>query len=190
MRLVLASASPRRRELLERLGVEFDVVPADVDESPRASEHPRAYVRRVAAAKASAVAADGDAIVLAADTTVDVDGQILAKPVDDDDARAMLRSLSGRTHRVHTGVAMRRGDAREVVTDVVTTYVTMVPMTPALVEWYVATGEPRDKAGAYAIQGAGAVLVERVRGSVSNVVGLPLAAAVALGQRLGFEMLR
>src|SRR5688572_661720 len=173
MRLVLASASPRRRELLERLGVDFDVVAAEVDEAPLLGERPRAYVRRVAAAKAAAISADGDVVVLAADTTVDVDGRILAKPVDDDDARAMLRSMSGRTHRVHTGVAMCRGEgpAREAVTDVVTTYVTMVPMTPALVEWYVATGEPHDKAGAYAIQGAGAVLVERVRGSVSNVVG-------------------
>ena len=187
MRLVLASASPRRRELLERLGLDFDVVPADVDESPQDGERPRAYVRRVAAAKAAAVPAGDDTVVLAADTTVDVDGRILAKPVDDDDARAMLRSMSGRTHRVHTGVAIRRGG--EVVTDVVTTYVTMVPMTSSLVEWYVATGEPRDKAGAYAIQGAGAVLVERVRGSVTNVVGLPLATVVALGRRLGFELL-
>ena len=186
MRLVLASASPRRRELLERLGVDFDVVPAEVDESPLLGERPRTYVRRVAAAKAAAVSADGDVVVLAADTTVDVDGRILAKPVDDDDARAMLRSMSGRTHRVHTGVAMCRGGAP--ATDVVTTYVTMVPMTPALVEWYVATGEPRDKAGAYAIQGAGAVLVERVRGSVSNVVGLPLATVVELGRRLGFDL--
>jgi septum formation protein len=171
-RVVLASGSPRRRELLERMGVAFDVVPADIDESVRPGEGPTEYVERLAREKAMAVDVGDDAVVIAADTTVDVDGRILGKPVDDDDAHAMLRALSGRAHRVHTGIAARSGDA--VATDVVTTIVHIAPITPATMAWYVATGEPMDKAGAYALQGAGAVLVERVQGSVSNVIGLPL----------------
>ena len=155
-RLVLASASPRRRELLAQLGVAFDVVPADVDETPRAGERPLALVRRLAAAKARAV--DGDP-VLAADTIVEVDGEILGKPVDDADARRMLRRLSARSHRVHTGVAAAgRGAARGRRS--VTTIVTFVPLLPSAIDWYLATGEPFDKAGAYAIQGAGGVFVD------------------------------
>ncbi len=173
--LVLASASPRRRELLAQLGLTFAVVAPDVDETPLARERPIDLVRRLALAKAAVV--DGDP-VLAADTTVEVDGEILGKPVDDADARRMLRRLSGRAHKVHTGVAARAGDRVEV--DVVTTIVTFVPLQPAVIDWYVGTGEPLDKAGAYAIQGAGGVFVEHVRGSVSNVVGLPLTTVAKL----------
>ena len=172
---MLASRSPRRAELLAQLGVRFTVVAPAVDETPQAGERPLALVRRLAAAKAAAV--DGDP-VLAADTIVEVDGEILGKPADSDDARRMLRRLSGRAHRVHTGVAVRSGERLEVET--ATTVVTMVPLSPPLVEWYVATGEPHDKAGAYAIQGAGGVFVEGVRGSVSNVVGLPLTVVARL----------
>ncbi len=174
-RLVLASGSPRRRDLLAQLGLTFTVAPANVDETPRSGERPVALVRRLAAAKAAAV--DGDP-VLAADTIVEVDGSTLGKPVDANDARAMLRRLSGRAHRVHTGVAVRSGERVEV--DVATTIVRFAPLTPALLEWYVATGEPLDKAGAYAIQGRGGVFVEHVHGSVSNVVGLPLTTVVRL----------
>ncbi len=116
--------------------------------------------------------------VLAADTIVEVDGEILGKPVDTDDARRMLGRLSGRSHRVHTGVAVRRGERVDV--EVVTTIVTFVALTAESIDWYLATGEPFDKAGAYAIQGAGGVFVEAVRGSVSNVVGLPLATVARL----------
>jgi septum formation protein len=173
--LVLASGSPRRRELLTQLGVTFDVVPAAVDETPLPGESPRDLVRRLAVAKAAAV--DGEP-VLAADTIVEVDGEILGKPADATDARRMLRRLSARSHHVHTGVAVRHGERVEV--EVVTTVVRFVPLTESAVDWYLATGEPFDKAGAYAIQGAGGVFVEAIRGSVSNVVGLPLTTAARL----------
>jgi septum formation protein len=120
--------------------------------------------------------------VLAADTIVTIDGEILGKPADAVDARRMLARLSGRTHEVHTGVAVRAGERTEL--DVVTTRVSFVALTPAAVEWYVAGGEPLDKAGAYAIQGAGGIFVESIRGSVSNVVGLPLTATVDLLRRV------
>lgn len=178
MHLVLASGSPRRHELLALLGWDFTVVVPDVDESSRPAEDPISYVRRIAHTKALAVEVAADAVVVAADTTVEIDGRILGKPVDGDDARAMLRELSGRTHRVHTAVVVRHGgDLRD---DVVTTHVTFVPLTEAMLAWYLATGEPMDKAGAYALQGAGGVLVERIDGSASNVVGLPLAQLAAL----------
>jgi septum formation protein len=177
--LVLASGSPRRRELLGQLGLSFAVVPPDVDETPRPGERPLDLVRRLARDKAAAV--DG-AVVVAADTVVEVDGDVLGKPADPDDARRMLRRLSGRAHKVHTGVAVRAGDALAV--DAVTTIVTFVPLQAAVVDWYVGTGEPLDKAGAYAIQGRGGVFVEHVRGSVSNVVGLPLTTVARLLTRL------
>lgn len=173
--LVLASGSPRRRELLSQLGLSFAVVAPDVDETPRPGERAVELVRRLAVEKAAAV--DGDP-VLAADTTVEVDGEILGKPRDPDDARRMLRRLSGRSHKVHTGVAVRAGARLE--TEVATTIVTFVAVTPPVLEWYVATAEPYDKAGAYAIQGTGGVLVEGIRGSVSNVVGLPLTSVARL----------
>ena len=173
-RLVLASASPRRRELLERIGVAFEVRPADLDETPRAGEEPSTLARRLAADKARAVAADADgAWVLGADTVVDLDGVTFGKPSDDLDAGRMLRALAGRTHRVHTGVAVSRPDG-SLLTEVVTTSVTFAELSDELIAWYVATGEPADKAGAYGLQGIGAALVERIDGSVSNVLGLPL----------------
>jgi septum formation protein len=203
MRLVLASASPRRSELLRSVGLEFDVIPADIDESARPGELPTDYVERLSGEKAALVAGrtDADVIVVAADTTVDVDGQILEKPSDDADARRMLALLSGRRHLVHTGVTVRRfvdtsfgvrsvrtgrSIAEQVVetvvveTAVVETAVEFVTLTPELVDWYVATGEPFGKAGAYAIQGAGGALVRRLDGSVTNVIGLPLAETLDL----------
>ena len=178
-KLVLASGSPRRRELLAQLGLAFDVVSPEIDETPQLGERPLDLVRRLAMAKARAV--DGD-VVLAADTIVEVDGEIFGQPVDADDARRMLGRLSGRTHRVHSGVALLAGGQEAVET--VTTYVTLVPLTRAALEWYLGTGEPFGKAGAYAIQGAGGIFVEGVRGSVSNVVGLPLTTVASLLQRL------
>jgi septum formation protein len=174
--LVLASTSPRRRELLGLLGIPFRALaPIGVDESPLDGELPPEMVGRLAEAKARSV--EGEA-VLAADTIVELDGDVLGKPVDADDAGRMLRRLSGRTHRVHTAVAVRSGDVVEL--EVVTTEVSFVPLTAEAIDWYVGTGEPLDKAGAYAIQGAGGVFVDEVRGSVTNVVGLPLATVVRL----------
>ena len=181
VRLVLASASPRRSELLASVGLDVDVVPADIDESVLPGEAPAGYVARLSQEKAAAVAGRVgiDALVVAADTTVDIGGQILEKPAGSADARRMLRLLSGTTHLVHTGVtvASTTGPAETIVVE---TAVRFVEITDALVDWYVATGEPFGKAGAYAIQGAGAALVERVDGSVTNVIGLPLAETLHL----------
>lgn len=186
-KVVLASASPRRHELLTRIGVDFEVRVPDVDESPLPDESPVAYVRRVALAKAAAVDRGVDELVIAADTTVDVDSVILAKPLDAEGAATMLRSLAGRMHLVHTGVAVSRGDI--VLAEVCTTEVVFVPLDETLIEWYVSTGEPMGKAGAYALQGAGGALVEGVRGSVSNVVGLPLHVVIGLAQRCDVDLL-
>ena len=186
-RVVLASGSPRRFELLSQIGVPFVVRTPDIDESPAESEPPVAYVRRLASAKAAAVQAASDELVIAADTTVEIDGTILGKPRDEADAASMLRQLSGRTHRVHTGVAIRFDGLEHV--DVCTTLVTFVTLDEAMIHWYVSTGEPLGKAGSYAIQGAGAALVSRIDGSVSNVIGLPLHLAIELAVRRGVDLL-
>ena len=181
VRIVLASRSPRRIELLGRLGVACHVVPADIDETPLPGETAREMVLRLSIGKATVVAVHHrESTVLAADTTVEVDDEILGQPVDDDDAARMLRRLSGRAHRVHTAVAVidPSGSAPRTVT--VTSLVTFHPLTEAALEWYVATGEPRGKAGAYAVQGLGASLVASVRGSMSNVIGLPVAETARL----------
>jgi septum formation protein len=173
MRIVLASQSPRRAALLEMAGIAFDVDPADVDESVREGERPEPYVRRIARAKAETTAARHPGrVVLAADTTVVLDGAILAKPVDRADAARMLRALAGRDHEVLTGVAIAR-DGR-VDDHVESTRVTFAPMTEAEIASYVASGEADDKAGAYGIQGLAACFIPRIDGSYSNVVGLPV----------------
>jgi septum formation protein len=187
-RLVLASSSPRRQRLLEGMGLHFASVSPDIDETPRPGEAPRAYVERLARDKAAAVAADEGDVVVAADTTVACDGEILGKPVDPADARRMLLLLSDRTHDVHTGVAVRTGG--RTATRVVTTFVTMVPIGEADIAWYVGTGEPLDKAGAYALQGAGGLLVRSIEGSSSNVVGLPLAELAELLAACGWPVER
>ena len=201
MRLILASASPRRAELLRAAGYAFDVVVADIDETLRDGEAPAMYVRRLAADKSAAawtsIASlhdrrrprtdgpakaghdeDDDRIVLGADTTVVVDDEILAKPRDDADAAAMLRRPSGRVHEVLTGVSVR-GNGFELG-QVETTRVHVAPLTDEEVAWYVATGEGRDKAGAYAIQGFASRFIPRIEGSYSNVVGLPVACVRGL----------
>jgi septum formation protein len=174
--LVLASTSPRRAELLREAGIAFETVAADVDETPRAGETPQAMVRRLAEEKARAAAArvDAPALVLAADTTVVLEGENLGKPADDSDARRMLRRLSGRTHEVFTGVALLRLPEGALRVELETTRVEFHTLSDADIEAYVASGEPRDKAGAYAIQGGAAGFVARVEGSYSNVVGLPV----------------
>lgn len=186
-RVVLASASPRRAQLLTSAGLTFDVIPADIDESPRTAEDPSAYVARLSAEKAAKVAAvatvaagDRRAIVIAADTTVDVDGVILEKPVDDDDARRMLALLSGRAHLVHTGVTVTAAGSETLVVE---TVVEFVELSRDMIEWYVATRDWEGKAGGYGIQGSAAVLVQRIEGSVTNVIGLPLAETVAMLRR-------
>ena len=195
MRLVLASASPRRAELLRAAGYDFDVVAVDIDESRRDGEPPAAYVRRLAAEKSASAARDPkrvalhfvalhsvarpfqgreDAIILAADTTVVVDDAILGKPADDEEVASMLRRLSGRRHEVLTGVSLRRGAVE--IGRVETTAVYFASLSDHDVAWYVASGEGRDKAGAYAIQGLASRFIPRIEGSYSNVVGLPLSA--------------
>ncbi len=181
--LILASGSPRRAELLARAGYRFEVVPPDIDERREAGETPLDYVARLAAEKAAAVAPRyPERVVLAADTTVVVDSTVLGKPRNPDDAAGMLRRLSGRAHDVLTGVAVRRGGS--CVSGVEQTAVHLVDLDEALIAWYVATGEPSDKAGGYGVQGIASRFVTRVDGSYSNVVGLPLALVDQLLARL------
>ena len=187
MRLILASASPRRAELLRTAGYAFEIVPADVDESAGAGELPEDYVRRVAAEKARTVLRQfPDCTVLAADTTVVVDGAMLGKPSDDENARQMLARLSGRAHRVLTGVVVA-GGGREAGA-VACTLVRFAVLTPAEIDWYIASGEPCDKAGAYGVQGLASRFVEGIEGSYSNVVGLPVALVRTLLAEQGFTV--
>jgi septum formation protein len=187
-RLVLASGSPRRRELLAALGLAFAVRPVELDETPLAGELPGAYVLRLARAKAAAAAEAGE-VVLAADTTVVLDAAILGKPSGPDAAEAMLRRLAGREHWVLTAVAVLDADSRREVSAVETSRVRIAPLSAAQIRWYVGTGEPLDKAGSYAIQGLGALLVDEVHGNYTNVVGLPLPATSRLFAELGYDLL-
>lgn len=184
-RLVLASGSPRRRELLARYPIELVIRPADIDESVQPGELPATYVERLARAKAQAVRSRGD-VVLAADTCVVLDGDILGKPTDAADAHRMLSGLADTTHQVITAVAV--ADDRGTSVETVSTDVTMTPIPPEAAAWYVATDEPHDKAGAYAIQGAGGRFVRRIEGSHSNVVGLPLDTAAGLLEQAGVPL--
>ena len=190
-RLVLASGSPRRRALLETLGLAFEVRPADIDETPGQDETAARLVERLARQKSEAVAAAGE-IVLAADTAVSIDSEILGKPPNDEAARSMLDLLSGRDHTVSTGVAVhvpeRKGSGRTRST-VVSTTVTFAALSDDDKDWYVGTGEGRDKAGGYGIQVAGGLFVTRIEGSQSNVVGLPLAETRDLMRRSGMDLL-
>ncbi len=183
-RIVLASQSPRRRELLAQIGIAHEVRPADVDESVLPGEEPLPHVERLARAKAHALAGVmPDAVVIAADTIVVVDGRILGKPADDGHAREMLRALAGRTHTVHTAVAVARGES--TLSAVESVAVTFRALGDDEIAAYVETGEPRDKAGAYGIQGYGAVLVQRIEGDYFAVMGLPLMRLVMLLRQMG-----
>ncbi|MCB0960034.1 MAG: septum formation inhibitor Maf [Acidimicrobiales bacterium] len=193
--LVLASASPRRHQLLGELGVAFEVRPADVDETPRPGEPAEALVRRLAIDKAEAglaAAPERPIVVLAADTLVAVDGEVLGKPVDEADAARMLRQLSGTRHQVMTGVAVATADgsgtATSLAVEVVTTHVHRAPWTEEEIAAYVASGEPMDKAGSYAIQEGADRKVTGLEGPFDNVVGLPLAATARLLRGAGIAI--
>ena len=190
-RLVLASASPRRRQLLAELGLHFEIRPSDVDESSLPGESPAAMVERLARVKAGARLEPGE-LVLAADTIVVNDGRILGKPADEADARAMLAAIAGRDHDVFTGVAVAwladRGGEPRVAARVDRTVVRMRALDAGEIAAYVATGEPLDKAGAYGIQGLGALCVASIVGNYTNVVGLPLPTAADCFADLGFAL--
>jgi len=179
--LVLASQSPRRSEILRQAGIPFVVRASPVDESPQEGEEPDAYVLRVAEMKARAAAAGPHETVLGADTTVVIGGEMLGKPSGPEDARRMLEKLSGQRHEVITGICLKRG--AEVKRDRAATQVWFAPMTAAEIEAYVASGEPMDKAGAYAIQGLASKFIERIDGCYFNVVGLPVARVYRLLSR-------
>jgi septum formation protein len=199
-RIYLASRSPRRRELLHQIGVRFDLLlfrqppreDAETGEDSHAGETPEDYVRRVALAKARHGARLvflrklTDRPVLAADTTLDVDGEIIGKPADEDDAAAILRRLAGRSHRVLTTVALARGEQAESVTSI--SEVRFRALDEGEIRQYVASGEPHDKAGAYGLQGRAAAFVEEVRGSPSSIVGLPLCETALLLRRFGYPI--
>lgn len=191
--IYLASRSPRRAELLQQMGVLFTVVPADIDETPHAMEQSDAYVKRLAIEKAQA----GYALVLqkawfempvlAADTTVSIDGEILGKPQDDEDAYRMLSLMSGRWHEVHTGIAVAQ--AGHLAMEISSTMVQMDDLSDALIRAYIATGEPKDKAGAYGIQGIAGSLIKRIEGSYSGVMGLPVYETAKLLKHAGITFL-
>lgn len=191
--IYLASRSPRRAELLEQIGIEFIVLPSDIDETPLLNEQSDAYVLRLAAEKAQAcydgLIAQSATIypVLAADTTVSLDGRILGKPQDEDEAFHMLSSMSGRCHEVHTGIALATHEGVQVALS--TTKVEMAKLSDQIILAYIATGEPRDKAGAYGIQGLAAVLIKRIEGSYSGVMGLPIFETTQLLSQAGIRIL-
>jgi septum formation protein len=186
--LVLASSSPRRREILASLGLRFTVRPGDLDETPLPGESAVALVERLAAGKAAAVARPGE-LALGADTVVVLDGAILGKPADDAEAAAMLARLSGREHEVASGVALVEGGGGRVATTVERTRVRLRLMSEREIAWYVASGEPHDKAGAYGVQGKAALFVTAVIGNYGNVVGLPLPAVERVFAQLGHSLL-
>lgn len=184
MRVILASQSPRRRELLTLVGITHEVQPADIDETPWPGELPIPHTERLAIAKAQVIASrEPDALVIAADTIVVVDGDILGKPTNQADARAMLRRLSGRSHQVCTAMAVAFGN--DVQAQVVRVSVRFRELDDATIAHYVETGEPMDKAGAYGIQGYGATIVEHIEGDYFAVMGLSLITVVRLAQRMG-----
>jgi len=183
VQLILASSSPRRRQLLELLGLKFEVRSANIDESIQGGETPSAYVERVAMLKAVRVATQmPQALILGADTAVVVDGRILGKPQSPADARRMLTLLSGRSHAVLTGIALA---GTHQSSRIVESQIDFRVLSRGEIDWYIRTGEPMDKAGAYGAQGIGSFLIQSVHGSYSNVVGLPLAETLLLLNRAG-----
>lgn len=190
MKFVLASQSPRRRELLQSIGLDFDVLPSDVPEIHTPGETPDNYVMRLSRDKARVVAAQHpERWIIAADTTVMLGSQLLEKPADEADARRMLGLIAGRTHVVHTGVTLQCAERGYQETRVAQSEVSMLPLTESEITWYAATGEPLDKAGAYAVQGIGAMFIASIHGSYTNVVGLPLALLFEMLKSAGIDVL-
>jgi septum formation protein len=186
-KLILASSSPRRAEILTAVGWEFEAIAADIDETRLAGEAAMNYVQRLAQTKAETVAEKTTAgLVLGADTVVISDGEILGQPRDDEDARRMLRLLSGKWHEVLTGVALVRRGPSAVVLGQQTTRVRFAEMSADQIDWYVSTGEPKGKAGAYGIQGSAALFIREIEGDYFNVVGLPVRLVYELAQRIYF----
>ncbi|HWR21996.1 MAG TPA: Maf family protein [Feifaniaceae bacterium] len=184
MRIILASQSPRRRELMRMLNIPYEAIVSDVEEDVPEQIAPGELVEALALQKARAVFAQHpEACVIGADTVVYIDGEILGKPRDDADAAGILRRLRGRTHEVYTGVAVLAPTGEEVDRDV--TRVTFAPMTEREIAWYVKTGEPRDKAGAYGIQGPGGIFIDRVEGNYFTVIGMPLPLLYRMLARAG-----
>ena len=192
----LASASPRRRELLTQIGVQFELAPVDIDETPQPGEGAKAYVERLAQEKATtslaAINASShdnntqNAVVLGSDTSVIINDEILTKPKNTADAKRMLQRLSGNSHQVFTAVAVVSQHQQRIIS--VATDVCFRPLSDAEIDAYIATGEPMDKAGSYGIQGKGAILVDKISGSYSNVVGLPLTETAALLKDFNIEV--
>lgn len=190
-KIVLASSSPRRADLLRQIGVDFEVAPSQIGERPHPDEAPADYITRIARAKVIAVARTRESgLILGADTVVVLEGKLLGKPEDEADARRMLRQLSGRWHAVMTGVALYDVATRREVADYEKTLVKFAQLSDREIDWYVGTGEPMDKAGAYGIQGLGALLVDEIAGNYHNVVGLPLPLVYRLTRQLGWQFLK
>jgi septum formation protein len=188
--IILASASPRRVEIFSNLKVKFTAIPSQIDERPHADEAPADYIIRIARAKVIEVAKQlKSGLVIGADTIVVFEGKILGKPLNDDDARRMLLSLAGRWHAVMTGVALLDVKTKKEVVDFEKTLVRFAPLTDEEINWYLATGEQRDKAGAYGIQGYAGLFIEEIAGNYHNVVGLPLPLVYRLVKRLGYSLI-
>jgi septum formation protein len=186
--IILASRSPRRKEILEKLGLVFEIDPPEIDETPRHHENPVSYVQRIAAAKADKVALrhNQHCVVIAADTTVALEGEIFGQPRDLDEARMMIQKLSNKSHSVHTAVSVRC-DGRSA-NGVDTASVLMRDVTPEILDWYLATSESMGKAGAYAVQGQGAKLVSEVRGEIDTVIGLPVGLLAERLAKIGLKL--
>jgi len=190
MKFILASASPRRRELLDSIGLPFEVIPSHIPELRAAGESPEEYVARLSREKAAAVAREhADRWIIAADTTVLLGDELLEKPADGADAARMLATISGQTHIVYTGVTLMSAGSGYSETRVSESEVRMLPLSEADIAWYVGTGEPLDKAGSYAVQGKGAMFIDSIHGSYTNVVGLPLATLFLMLRRAGMDPL-
>lgn len=186
-KIVLASRSPRRKDILEKLNWSFVIDPPDIDESPLKDESPINYVQRISAAKADLVARrhDQQCIVIAADTTVELNGEIFGQPRDLDEAQLMIQKLSGKTHKVHTAISVRHN--REAANAVDTASVTMREISSELLGWYIGTGESIGKAGAYAVQGHGAAMVVDLAGEIDTVIGLPVGLLIGMLGNLGID---
>ena len=190
-KIILASGSPRRADLLTKIGVEFELEPSQVQERPHLDEAPPDYIIRIARAKVVSVARKHESgLIIGADTIVVYDGRLLGKPEDEEDARRMLRLLSGKWHAVMTGIALYDAATWREVADYDKTLVRFAQMTEREIEWYVKGGEPMDKAGAYGIQGVGGLFVEEIAGNYYNVVGLPLPLLYRLARRLGYSLVK